>query len=158
MLTVGPCLSAGASAAPAPVSSWAASDQGRLLVRYCPCCQRTLPASELTALSCLRAAALQIQVKELKMQLKAAGGAPEATLLQMDGSDAPMSAKEREELAVALTAGEGDRRTVDAQVGFHVCMMGTRPASQSDSPVALPLAPFSGAPPRLAVCRMDAAT
>ena len=51
------------------------------------------------------------------MQLKAAGGAPEATLLQMDGSDAPMSAKEREELAVALTAGEGDRRTVDAQVG-----------------------------------------
>jgi hypothetical protein len=50
------------------------------------------------------------------MQLKAAGGAPEATLLQMDGSDAPMSAKEREELAVALTAGEGDRRTVDAQV------------------------------------------
>ena len=51
------------------------------------------------------------------MQLKAAGGAPEATLLQMDGSDAPMSAKEREELAAALTAGEGDRRTVDAQVG-----------------------------------------
>jgi hypothetical protein len=66
-----------------------------------------------------RAAALQIQVKELKMQLKAAGGAPEATLLQMDGSDAPMSAREREELAVALTAGEGDRRTVDAQVGDH---------------------------------------
>lgn len=55
------------------------------------------------------------------MQVKAAGGAPEATLLQMEGSDAPMSAKERGELAVALGAGEGDRRTIDAQV--HICLL-----------------------------------
>lgn len=55
-------------------------------------------------------------MKDLKAQLKSSGGAAPSELLQLEGSDAPMSAKEREELAVALMAGEGDKRTVDAQV------------------------------------------
>lgn len=58
------------------------------------------------------------------MQLKAAGGAPDASLLQVEGSDAPMSAKEREELAVALSAGEGDRRTIDAQARHCILSAG----------------------------------
>lgn len=61
-------------------------------------------------------AALAVQVRELKAQLKAGGGAMASPLLQLEGSDAPMSAREREELAMALMAGEGDKRTVDAQV------------------------------------------
>ncbi len=61
-------------------------------------------------------AALAVQVRELKAQLKAGGSAEASPLLQLEGSDAPMSAREREELAMALMAGEGDKRTVDAQV------------------------------------------
>ena len=62
-------------------------------------------------------------MQQLKKQLKAAGITADgsaAPALDLEGSDAPMSAKEREELAQTLTAGEGDRRSVDAQVTLDV--------------------------------------
>ena len=58
-------------------------------------------------------------MKELRAQLRAGGlsegqmalAAPGST----DGAEQAMSGREREDLAALLTAGEGDRRLIDAQ-------------------------------------------
>ena len=69
-------------------------------------------------------AALAETVKELRAQLRA-GGLSEGQMALAalpaapggeDGAEQPMSSKEREDLAAHLTAGEGDRRLIDAQV------------------------------------------
>lgn len=69
--------------------------------------------------SWLPLAALATTVKELRAQLRAGGlsegqvalAAPGST----DGAEQAMSSREREDLAALLTAGEGDRRLIDAQ-------------------------------------------
>lgn len=67
-------------------------------------------------------AALADTVKELRAQLRA-GGLSEGQMALAalpeepgaEGAEQPMSSREREDLAAQLTAGEGDRRLIDAQ-------------------------------------------
>lgn len=62
-------------------------------------------------------------MKELRAQLRA-GGLSEGQMALAslpsgnEAEEQPLSSLERDELASQLTAGEGDRRSVDAQV-FH---------------------------------------